>query len=428
MTYTAISLDRIGKCYQIGSVERAPSGLGGTVSGVLTAPFKNLLRLSGKAAESETFWALKDVSFDVPAGQVVGIVGRNGAGKSTMLKVLSRITEPTEGLARVRGRIASLLEVGTGFHPELSGRENIYLNGAILGMRRAEIEKKFDEIVAFSEVEKFLDTPVKRYSSGMFLRLAFAVAAYLEPEILVIDEILAVGDAQFQKKCLGRMKEVSHGHGRTVLFVSHNMATVRSLCDRCVMLHKGKLVADGEPGPVIDKYLDFTMAGAQSVYDLSNRASAWEFGTGTAQFTRLEMVGGRNFVQSTSELEFEISVRANADAEAFRCAVIVHKIEGGAVGGAFGPDVLRARKGDSLTFRLRPGEMRLAPGRYSCELKLGRGNPTEGRVEFDALYDVLHFEVQPERSTEAVAGYWEPEWGPVRFATCELEPLRGGAA
>jgi lipopolysaccharide transport system ATP-binding protein len=202
------------------------------------------------------FWALRDVSFDVQAGEVVGIIGRNGAGKSTLLKILSRITPPTRGHMRLRGRVASLLEVGTGFHPELTGRENIYLNGAMLGMTRAEIQSKFDEIVAFSEVEQFLDTPVKRYSSGMYVRLAFGVAAHLEPEILIVDEVLAVGDAQFQKKCLGKMKEVSTGSGRTVLFVSHNMAAVQSLCSRAVVMRNGQVEYCGEVGTAIRHYSD----------------------------------------------------------------------------------------------------------------------------------------------------------------------------
>ena len=203
---------------------------------------------------SEEFWALKDVSFEVKRGDVVGIIGRNGAGKSTLLKILSRITEPTSGRITIEGRVASLLEVGTGFHPELTGRENIFLNGAILGMSRLEIRSKFDEIVAFAEIEKFLDTPVKRYSSGMYVRLAFAVAAHLEPEILIVDEVLAVGDAQFQKKCLGKMGEVAKG-GRTVLFVSHNMTAVQTLCRRALMLAAGGLVADDAVAPVVMRYL-----------------------------------------------------------------------------------------------------------------------------------------------------------------------------
>jgi lipopolysaccharide transport system ATP-binding protein len=205
--------------------------------------------------ELEEFWALKDVNFEIRRGEVVGVIGRNGAGKSTLLKVLSRITEPSEGRVEIKGRVASLLEVGTGFHPELSGRENIYLNGAILGMTRAEIRRKFDEIVAFSEIEKFLDTPVKRYSSGMYVRLAFAVAAHLEPEILIVDEVLAVGDAEFQKKCLGKMGEVA-GHGRTVLFVSHNMTAVRTLCSRGILLSGGEVECDESVGSAVSAYLE----------------------------------------------------------------------------------------------------------------------------------------------------------------------------
>ncbi len=202
----------------------------------------------------EEFWALKDVSFDIQQGDRVGIIGRNGAGKSTLLKILSRITEPTSGKVSIKGRVASLLEVGTGFHPELSGRENIYLNGAILGMSKAEIKKKFDEIVAFAEVEKFLDTPVKRYSSGMYVRLAFAVAAHLEPEILIVDEVLAVGDAQFQKKCLGKM-ESAGSEGRTVLFVSHNMVALKSLCEKAIWLNAGSVVENGRVEDVVSNYL-----------------------------------------------------------------------------------------------------------------------------------------------------------------------------
>ena len=205
--------------------------------------------------EVEEFWALKDVGFEVKQGEVVGIIGRNGAGKSTLLKILSRITEPTKGRVILRGRVASLLEVGTGFHPELTGRENIFLNGAILGMTRREIQKKFDEIVAFAEVEKFLDTPVKRFSSGMYVRLAFAVAAHLEPEILVVDEVLAVGDTEFQKKCLGKMDEVSRQEGRTVLFVSHNLAAVAEMADRALLLDTGSVAVDSSVAEALSTYL-----------------------------------------------------------------------------------------------------------------------------------------------------------------------------
>lgn len=220
----------------------------------------------------EEYWALQDVSFDVRQGEILGIIGRNGAGKSTLLKILSRITEPTSGRVTLRGRVASLLEVGTGFHPELTGRENIYMNGAILGMSRAEIRRKFDEIVAFAEVDKFLDTPVKRYSSGMYVRLAFAVAAHLEPEILIIDEVLAVGDAEFQKKCLGKMEDVSRRDGRTVLFVSHNMGAVTSLCSDVIWLERSKLSERGSALEIVTQYLTRQNTKAERIIELASRS------------------------------------------------------------------------------------------------------------------------------------------------------------
>jgi lipopolysaccharide transport system ATP-binding protein len=256
MSSPIISVQNLGKQYRLGSGANHD-----TLRDHIAHGFKRLLGRADERADvaAEEFWALKDVSFDVPQGEVVGIIGRNGAGKSTLLKVLSQITEPTEGEVRVRGRVASLLEVGTGFHPELSGRENVFLNGAILGMSKAEIKRKFDEIVAFAEVEKFLDTPVKRYSSGMYVRLAFAVAAHLEPEILVVDEVLAVGDAAFQKKCMGKMKDVA-GRGRTVLFVSHNMAAVSNLCQRGIVLERGRVKFDGVAREALQHYNTSTLA------------------------------------------------------------------------------------------------------------------------------------------------------------------------
>jgi lipopolysaccharide transport system ATP-binding protein len=259
-----ISVENLSKRYIIGHQRDRRDALRHRLDGAMRAPLKWLRsRNAEKKSAKEEFWALKDVSFEVKHGDAVGIIGRNGAGKSTLLKILSRITllkilsritEPTRGRITLRGRIASLLEVGTGFHQELTGRENIFLNGAILGMSRAEIKRKFDEIVAFSEVEKFLDTPVKRYSSGMYVRLAFAVAAHLEPEILIVDEVLAVGDASFQKKCLGKMGQVAKG-GRTVLFVSHNMAAVRALCNKAIYLKTGAVKAVGDVEPLMQKYL-----------------------------------------------------------------------------------------------------------------------------------------------------------------------------
>jgi lipopolysaccharide transport system ATP-binding protein len=244
----------LGKMYRIGGALESHATLRDAIVNAVKRPLLRIRHPGAATSSMETLWALRDVNIEVPHGQALGIIGRNGAGKSTLLKVLSRITEPTEGSIEVVGRVGSLLEVGTGFHPELTGRENIYLNGAILGMSRADIIAKFDEIVEFSEIGRFLDTPVKRYSSGMYVRLAFSVAAHLDPEILVIDEVLAVGDVAFQRKCLGRMEDVATT-GRTVLFVSHNMQAIRSLCSRAVWLEGGRVVLDDEAGRVVDAYL-----------------------------------------------------------------------------------------------------------------------------------------------------------------------------
>ena len=274
MSDTVIRVENLGKKYIIKHQQQGRSNYV-ALRDVMANGVKSFGRRVLKPGEKreanpavEEFWALKDVSFEIKRGDRVGIIGRNGAGKSTLLKILSRITEPTTGRIALKGRVASLLEVGTGFHPELTGRENIFLNGAILGMGKVEIKKKFDEIVAFAEVEKFLDTPVKRYSSGMYVRLAFAVAAHLEPEILVVDEVLAVGDAQFQKKCLGKMEDVGK-EGRTVLFVSHNMAAIRALCSRSLLIKDGKLIADADVETVISSYL--------SKDDTSDAVVVWNY-------------------------------------------------------------------------------------------------------------------------------------------------------
>lgn len=248
-----VRVEELSKQYVLGSHHSAYATLRESVVEAVCKPFQRLLGQNGSRTR-ETIWALRNLNFEVAPGEVLGIIGRNGAGKSTLLKILSRITQPTTGRAELFGRVASLLEVGTGFHPELTGRENIYLNGAVLGMKRAEMDRKFDQIVEFSELEKFLDTPVKRYSSGMYMRLAFAVASHLEPEILVVDEVLAVGDAQFQKRCLGKMSNVAM-QGRTILFVSHNLNAVQSLCQRAIWLDHGKVMKEGSASEVINQYL-----------------------------------------------------------------------------------------------------------------------------------------------------------------------------
>jgi lipopolysaccharide transport system ATP-binding protein len=319
MSAIAIKVEGVGKQYILG--ERQPyltlrESIMRTVRGAF-----------GRAPHDEErkFWAVRDLSLEVPAGQIIGVVGRNGAGKSTLLKILSRITAPTEGRATINGRVGALLEVGVGFHPELTGRENIFLNGAILGMRRAEIKRKFDEIVAFAEIERFLDTPVKRYSSGMYVRLAFSVAAHLEPEILLVDEVLAVGDTAFQKKCIGKMGTVAR-EGRTILFVSHNMLAVTTLCQRAVLVEGGRVVADGSANDVVDRYLKVMNATAtMSLDDRTDRK-----GDQSLHFTGFELRDGQNRPQPYASsgqdliLAFPYRARAGADLKGVKVSVSLH--------------------------------------------------------------------------------------------------------
>jgi homopolymeric O-antigen transport system ATP-binding protein len=320
MAQIALSVENLSKSYTISHEGRDRSRYKTLREDLVAMPKRLWSRLSRNGQSSpETFWALKDISFEIKQGEVVGIIGRNGAGKSTLLKILSRITEPTSGEGKIYGRIGSLLEVGTGFHPELTGRENIFLNGAILGMSRAEIRARFDEIVAFAEVEKFLDTPVKRYSSGMYVRLAFAVAAHLNPEILLVDEVLAVGDAGFQKKCLGKMKDISKG-GKTVLFVSHNMAAISTLCETAIWLSQGKVNSVG-PAPAqiasyasqfisrsADKMVDVA-SGPIEITEVSLRAPNGELRTNFDQFEPITIHIDVECKTARPQLRFVVRVR-----------------------------------------------------------------------------------------------------------------------
>jgi len=309
-------------------------------------------------SSKEEFFALNDINFEILPGDRVGIIGRNGAGKSTLLKVLSRITEPSSGRITIRGRVASLLEVGTGFHPELTGRENIFLNGAILGMGRSEIKRKFDEIVDFAEVEKFLDTPVKRYSSGMYVRLAFAVAAHLEPEILIVDEVLAVGDAQFQRKCLGKMEDVSKNEGRTVLFVSHNMNVIKTLCNQAILFSSGKLIKSGPASEIVKSYLDF---GDQSAVSYTHKMGGKEL-----RITNIDINGSKNtMVPLLSTLKFRIDFKTisfSGDCEFF---VLIYNDEGVCVQGLFQLDTSAHTPIDAETGSIEVTlDNNLVPGKY----------------------------------------------------------------
>jgi lipopolysaccharide transport system ATP-binding protein len=331
MNDIVIRVENLGKRYRIGASPERYKTLRDTIVSGIKAPFHKLRSgssISQSSAGPNLIWALRDISFDVPRGKVLGIVGRNGAGKSTLLKILSRVTEPTVGSAEIHGRVGSLLEVGTGFHPELTGRENIFLNGAILGMKRLEIGRKFDEIVAFSEVEQFIDTPVKRYSSGMYLRLAFAVAAHLEPEILVVDEVLAVGDAEFQRKCMGKMSDVAQA-GRTVLFVSHNMSAVLRLTEETIVLDKGNLVYRAPTPQAVDFYMAAGITGAGE-----RLWSSDEIPSESAPFTpialRLRDTRGDvvDTLRSTEPLNLEIEYRLDLPITGLRVGIYLLTMRG----------------------------------------------------------------------------------------------------
>ena len=340
---TAISVKNLGKQYQIGAAETKfrYNMLRDVIMDTVYAPVRIAKALVGKSdrrVNKNFVWALDDVSFDLEEGKVLGIVGRNGAGKSTLLKILSRVTEPTTGTVSVRGRVGSLLEVGTGFHPELSGRENIYMNGAILGMKRTEIDKKFDEMVDFSEVGQFIDTPVKRYSSGMYLRLAFAVAAHLEPEILVVDEVLAVGDAEFQRKCLGKMNDVAQ-QGRTVLFVSHNMSAILRLTQEAIVLKKGRLIKRAPTAEAVDFYLSSGQAeSGQRVWEADDVPAASEPFRPVA--IRIKDRGGNvvDTVRSTEPVTVEWEYQINAPITGLRVGMYLNTMRGEYVFTAFDTD------------------------------------------------------------------------------------------
>ena len=394
MVTHSIKVEGIGKVYQLAHQSTLHTSFREALTSAALAPLRRFRQLRGTDASMEDFWALRDISFSVEPGEVVGIVGRNGAGKSTLLKILSRITEPTEGRAVLRGRIASLLEVGTGFHPELTGRENIFLNGAILGMKRREIVAKFDAIVAFAEVEKFLDTPVKRYSSGMYVRLAFAVAAHLEPEILIVDEVLAVGDAEFQKRCLGKMKEISEAGARTVLFVSHNMAAVSALCTRALLLSHGSLKADGSPASVIQDYLIPATVDVEGGADL--RAAEGRPRGVTPVFTSLRVLGPSGKQAAAllpgDPVSIELSLSLARPLRAPRIGVGVNNARGDrifALATYLSPQPVARVAGDAsieASFRLPP----LYPGRYSLDISLSaEEGPFIDQVEGAAAFEVV---------------------------------------
>jgi lipopolysaccharide transport system ATP-binding protein len=401
MAQNAILVENLSKRYLIGHQSAAAHYKYAALRDVIAHEARKFARRAAEVVrgrqvvqgdEIEDFWALKDVSFEVKQGDILGIVGRNGAGKSTLLKILSRITEPTQGRITLRGRVSSLLEVGTGFHPELTGRENIFLNGAILGMTQREIRKKFDEIVAFAEVEKFIDTPVKHYSSGMYVRLAFAVAAHLEPEILIVDEVLAVGDAEFQKKCLGKMDEVSRSEGRTILFVSHNMDAVLRLCTRGIFFEAGAVRTAGDIKAVVSTYLQNRSRSQNEIELLTVRRDSWC--TGKARIAKAvpsDMAGGWS-IPFGHPISVNLTIEAESTVKEVVLAIPVFSIQGFEV-------ATWSNKCNDVRLFVRPGanifkvtfhDLRLLPGQYSLGISVH-----DDRGGQDYIHDAVSLEVVP---------------------------------
>ena len=419
MSRSTIALANIGKLYRIGRAGH-DSSFRDAFDQFTRSFYRRIRGFGHDRSKQEDFWALKDITFDIPQGEAVGLLGRNGAGKSTLLKILSRITEPTTGHARLRGRVGSLLEVGTGFHPELTGRENIYLNGSILGMRRYEITRKFDEIVAFSEVERFLDTPVKRYSSGMYVRLAFAVAAHLEPEILLVDEILSVGDIEFQKKCLGKMNDVVD-HGRTVIFVSHHLESIRALTTRCLVFKSGEIVVDGPTDESIRAYVEMALKGSdQGEPYRTSKTDPDDNYIAEARVLTSESYGQHVWGEPLA-FEFVIHVGRPMAKLCFHFTVINDR--GTRVAHFWNFD-------EQLPFRTKAGDYRLRCELPKCRLYKGHYSlmtsisDTRGMVDSETINDICPFEIVMgsyvreafEWSADLMNYHEEFSWTPVQSA------------
>jgi homopolymeric O-antigen transport system ATP-binding protein len=395
MSYPSIRVEHLSRRYKIGGQSRSYRTIRETIGGAVTAPLRRLGARRGVASDERTIWALKDLTFDIQPGEVVGIVGPNGAGKSTLLKILCRITAPTAGQVQIRGRTASLLEVGTGFHPELTGRENIYLNGAILGMTGREIARKFHEIVAFAEVEKFIDTPVKRYSSGMYLRLAFAVAAHLEPEILMVDEVLAVGDHAFQDRCIRRMQETSYS-GRTVLFVSHNLPTLQRLCHRGILLHQGSKLADGKISDIIAAYIKTHTSSVAGFAHLEEHPGRRPGAERLLQAIDVRKVDARpapgDVMRSGDTIQIQITYCADPPLRDPNIGLAVRDERQGSPVFGFNSRMTgwhaEGISGSRVTATCTIPRLPLAPGRYWIDLWLGDGYRDRDAVERAICFDI----------------------------------------
>ena len=425
---TAIEFNNISKIYRLGLVSTGTlahdmkrwwtMNVRGKEDPYLTIGETNDRSTKG---DSEYVWALKDIDFKVEQGDVVGIIGKNGAGKSTLLKILSKLTGPTTGTIRARGRIGSLLEVGTGFHPEMTGRENIYMNGAILGMTKHEISKKMDEIIDFSGCERYIDTPVKRYSSGMMVRLGFAVAAHLDPEILVVDEVLAVGDAEFQKKAIGKMQDVSKGEGRTVLFVSHNMGSIRQLCRNAIVLEKGRIIHQSEAHSAVDFYLGRNIEDKRSAQIIVSDEQHDKNRSLDVKFLSFTFAKEDPTFASDEDIDIEIKVTASRSKEC-RINCTIFNVEGTPVGSNTSMDTFQIEAGETKTLLYTIQNTRLAMGTYTISFSIGSGDASQGETNYDVVQQIIGFEIDKiSRSGDSYYAKWDRGWGNIFFNTKTVE-------
>lgn len=425
MSNFAIRVFNLGKKYKLGvthsgSIRELINRSASKLIGRSNNSNQQIRLDSNERVDSENcFWALKDISFDVPKGEVLGIIGKNGAGKSTLLKILSQITSPTTGQMELRGRVAALLEVGTGFHAELTGRENVYLNGTVLGMSKKDVRRHFDSIVDFAGVEKFIDTPVKRYSSGMTVRLGFAVAAHLEPEILIVDEVLAVGDFEFQKKCIEKMDDVAKS-GRTVLFVSHNLASIRALTTKALLISNGELKEIGDTKSVVNYYLspELQMARGNDVSSMERPYSAMDR---SIEFLELEHINSKNFLPiiSNGDLEIRANLRFKKPCNDFQFGLTIFGKSYEPIGSTFSPTISSETVGSEKEYQLKISIPMLAVGVYHCAISLMEVRSNGNRL-YDSLNDVLQFEVPPGKMEKRT---WKQGWGDIRFDEIESSTL-----
>jgi len=425
---TAIEFNNISKIYRLGLVSTGTlahdmkrwwtMNVRGKEDPYLTIGETNDRSTKG---DSDYVWALKDIDFKVEQGDVVGIIGKNGAGKSTLLKILSKVTAPTTGTIRARGRIGSLLEVGTGFHPEMTGRENIYMNGAILGMTKHEISKKLDEIIDFSGCERYIDTPVKRYSSGMMVRLGFAVAAHLDPEILVVDEVLAVGDAEFQKKAIGKMQDVSKGEGRTVLFVSHNMGSIRQLCRNAIVLEKGRIIHQSEAHSAVDFYLGRNIEDKRSAQVIVSDEQHDKNRSLDVKFLSFTFAKEDPTFASDEDIDIEIKVTASSSKEC-RINCTIFNVEGTPVGSNTSMDTFQIEAGETKTLLYTIQNTRLAMGTYTISFSIGSGDASQGETNYDVVQQIIGFEIDKiSRSGDSYYAKWDRGWGNIFLNTKTVE-------